>query len=86
MKLGSRSGPSSGARCVAPFASASPRRRRHCALYIDGMGARTRNFYNQLATRYGYADSARTIQDLYLAGRRRRRRRPCRQTCWSARP
>jgi hypothetical protein len=50
MKLGSRSGPSSGARCVAPFASASPRRRRHCALYIDGMGARTRNFYNQLAT------------------------------------
>jgi hypothetical protein len=34
------------------------------------VGARTRNFYNHLATRYGYADSARTIQDLYLAGRK----------------
>jgi F420-dependent oxidoreductase-like protein len=44
--------------------------RRHYALYIGGMGARTKNFYNQLATRYGYADEARTIQDLYLAGRK----------------
>jgi F420-dependent oxidoreductase-like protein len=44
--------------------------RRHYALYIGGMGARTKNFYNQLVTRYGYADAARTIQDLYLAGRK----------------
>ncbi|MCW0214605.1 MAG: LLM class F420-dependent oxidoreductase [Pseudonocardia sp.] len=44
--------------------------RRHYALYIGGMGARTKNFYNQLATRYGYADEALTIQDLYLAGRK----------------
>ena len=40
------------------------------ALYAGGMGARDRNFYNQLACRYGYEDAARTIQDLYLAGRR----------------
>ncbi|MEX1178900.1 MAG: LLM class F420-dependent oxidoreductase [Nitriliruptor sp.] len=36
------------------------------ALYIGGMGAKGRNFYNDLATRYGYGDVAETIQDLYL--------------------
>jgi F420-dependent oxidoreductase-like protein len=41
------------------------------ALYIGGMGSRERNFYNALVTRYGYADEARRIQDLYLAGERR---------------
>jgi F420-dependent oxidoreductase-like protein len=40
------------------------------ALYIGGMGARGKNFYNDLAVRYGYADQARTIQDLYLDGRK----------------
>ena len=40
------------------------------ALYVGGMGARGRNFYNDLARRYGYEDAARTIQDLYLAGRK----------------
>ncbi len=40
------------------------------ALYIGGMGARTRNFYNDLAGRFGYPDAARTIQDLYLAGKK----------------
>jgi len=40
------------------------------ALYVGGMGARGRNFYNDLACRYGYADAARTVQDLYLAGRK----------------
>jgi F420-dependent oxidoreductase-like protein len=38
------------------------------ALYIGGMGARGKNFYNDLAGRYGYAEAARTVQDLYLAG------------------
>jgi F420-dependent oxidoreductase-like protein len=38
------------------------------ALYIGGMGARGKNFYNELAVRMGYADAARTIQDLYLGG------------------
>jgi F420-dependent oxidoreductase-like protein len=40
------------------------------ALYVGGMGARGRNFYNDLAQRYGYEDAARRVQDLYLAGRK----------------
>ena len=43
--------------------------RPYMALYIGGMGSRDRNFYNQLVTRYGYGDAARTVQDLYLSGR-----------------
>ena len=39
------------------------------ALYIGGMGAKGRNFYHDLATRYGYGEAADTIQDLYLSGR-----------------
>lgn len=41
------------------------------ALYIGGMGARGRNFYNDLACRYGYEAEAKRIQDLYLAGRKK---------------
>jgi F420-dependent oxidoreductase-like protein len=40
------------------------------ALYIGGMGARGKNFYNDLACRFGYEEAAATIQDLYLAGRK----------------
>jgi F420-dependent oxidoreductase-like protein len=40
------------------------------ALYVGGMGARGRNFYNDLARRYGFEQEAQTIQDLYLAGRK----------------
>lgn len=40
------------------------------ALYIGGMGAKGRNFYNELAVRYGYEKEAEEIQDLYLAGRK----------------
>ncbi|HEU5367586.1 MAG TPA: LLM class F420-dependent oxidoreductase [Ktedonobacterales bacterium] len=40
------------------------------ALYIGGMGARGRNFYNDLACRYGYEAAAHEIQDLYLEGRK----------------
>ncbi|HET9077679.1 MAG TPA: LLM class F420-dependent oxidoreductase [Acidimicrobiales bacterium] len=40
------------------------------ALYIGGMGARGRNFYNDLACRYGYEKEAADIQDLYLAGKK----------------
>jgi F420-dependent oxidoreductase-like protein len=40
------------------------------ALYVGGMGARGRNFYNDIACRYGYEGAARSIQDLYLAGRK----------------
>ena len=38
------------------------------ALYIGGMGARGKNFYHNLATRYGFGDVADHIQDLYLCG------------------
>ncbi|BBZ67833.1 LLM class F420-dependent oxidoreductase [Mycolicibacterium insubricum] len=40
----------------------------HLALYIGGMGARGKNFYHDLATRYGYGAAADRIQELYLAG------------------
>ncbi|HEY7648683.1 MAG TPA: LLM class F420-dependent oxidoreductase [Methylomirabilota bacterium] len=40
------------------------------ALYVGGMGARQKNFYNELVQRYGYEGPARTIQDLYLGGRK----------------
>jgi alkanesulfonate monooxygenase SsuD/methylene tetrahydromethanopterin reductase-like flavin-dependent oxidoreductase (luciferase family) len=40
------------------------------ALYIGGMGARGKNFYNDLACRYGFEEAAKTIQDLYLAGKK----------------
>jgi F420-dependent oxidoreductase-like protein len=41
------------------------------ALYIGGMGARGKNFYNQLACEYGYEAEAKEIQDLYLDGKKK---------------
>jgi F420-dependent oxidoreductase-like protein len=43
--------------------------RPYLALYIGGMGAREKNFYSKLVTRYGYGDAAKEIQDLYLSGK-----------------
>ena len=40
------------------------------ALYIGGMGSKEKNFYNQLARRYGYEAEAERIQDLYLDGKK----------------
>ncbi|MFB9683607.1 LLM class F420-dependent oxidoreductase [Amycolatopsis plumensis] len=40
------------------------------ALYIGGMGARGKNFYNDLACRYGYEAEAKLIQELYLDGKK----------------
>jgi alkanesulfonate monooxygenase SsuD/methylene tetrahydromethanopterin reductase-like flavin-dependent oxidoreductase (luciferase family) len=40
------------------------------ALYVGGMGARDKNFYNTICQRYGYVDEAIEIQDLYLAGKK----------------
>ena len=45
--------------------------RPELALYIGGMGAREKNFYNDYAKRLGYADAAREIQDAFLGGRRK---------------
>jgi F420-dependent oxidoreductase-like protein len=44
--------------------------RPHLALYVGGMGARGKNFYNDLAVRYGYEAAAKEVQDLYLEGRK----------------
>jgi F420-dependent oxidoreductase-like protein len=41
------------------------------ALYVGGMGARGKNFYNDLACQYGYEKEAKQIQDLYLGGNKR---------------
>jgi F420-dependent oxidoreductase-like protein len=40
------------------------------ALYIGGMGARSKNFYNTLFRQYGYEKEAEEIQDLYLDGKK----------------
>ncbi|WP_030909893.1 LLM class F420-dependent oxidoreductase [Streptosporangium amethystogenes] len=40
------------------------------ALYIGGMGAKGKNFYNDLARRYGYEKEAEQIQNLYLEGKK----------------
>jgi F420-dependent oxidoreductase-like protein len=40
------------------------------ALYVGGMGAKGRNFYNDLVCRYGYEEAAGQIQDLYLDGKK----------------
>jgi len=40
------------------------------ALYIGGMGARDKNFYNDLTKRLGYEEAAVRIQDLFLAGKK----------------
>ena len=43
----------------------------HLALYVGGMGAKGRNFYNALVRRYGWEAEAERIQDLYLGGHQR---------------
>ena len=40
------------------------------ALYVGGMGARGKNFYNDIAQRYGYEKEADDVQDLYLDGKK----------------
>jgi F420-dependent oxidoreductase-like protein len=41
------------------------------ALYVGGMGAKGKNFYNELAIRYGYEKEAVIIQDFYLTGKKK---------------
>jgi F420-dependent oxidoreductase-like protein len=40
------------------------------ALYIGGMGARSKNYYNEVAAKLGYEGAAKTIQDLFLDGKK----------------
>lgn len=50
-------------KCMMPI-------RGNMALYIGGMGARDKNFYNDYAKRLGFEEAAVKIQDLYLAGKK----------------
>jgi len=45
--------------------------KEYYSFYIGGMGARGKNFYNDLFTRYGYEAEAREVQDLFLDGKQR---------------
>src|SRR3954453_11323422 len=45
--------------------------KEYYSFYIGGMGARGKNFYNDLFARYGYEAEAAEIQDLFLGGRQR---------------
>ncbi len=45
--------------------------KEYYSFYIGGMGARGKNFYNDLFIRYGYEAEAREIQDLFLDGKQR---------------
>lgn len=42
--------------------------RQIAALYVGGMGARDKNFYNDLWRDYGFEEEAAAVQDLYLSG------------------
>lgn len=44
--------------------------RNHVGFYVGGMGARTKNYYNDLFKRYGWVEEAEKIQDLFLGGQR----------------
>ncbi len=44
--------------------------RPNMALYVGGMGARGKNFYNDIAVAYGYEKEAAEVQDLYLEGKK----------------
>ena len=45
--------------------------RKTFALYIGGMGAKSKNFYYNLACEYGYKDIAERVQDYYLSGNKK---------------
>ena len=44
--------------------------RPNMALYVGGMGARGKNFYNDICRAYGYEEEAVNVQDLYLEGKK----------------
>jgi len=40
------------------------------ALYVGGMGSKSKNFYNDLVSQYGFVEDARVLQELYLGGKK----------------
>ncbi len=57
-------------RAVRALARVPWRVRDYLALYVGGMGAPGRNFYNSLVRRYGFEQSAAEIEELYRGGRK----------------
>jgi F420-dependent oxidoreductase-like protein len=51
-------------------AGALARLKPEVALYVGGMGHRSKNFHNDIMVRRGFGDAAKRIQELYLAGRK----------------
>jgi F420-dependent oxidoreductase-like protein len=54
----------------ADVADAREAARNTIGFYVGGMGAKTKNYYNDLFRRYGWEDEAEQIQDLFLSGKR----------------
>jgi len=54
----------------ADVAAAREAARNHVGFYVGGMGAKSKNYYNDLFRRYGWEDEAERIQDLFLSGHR----------------
>jgi F420-dependent oxidoreductase-like protein len=54
----------------ADVADAREGARGHVGFYVGGMGAKSKNYYNDLFRRYGWEDEAEKIQDLFLGGQR----------------
>jgi F420-dependent oxidoreductase-like protein len=50
--------------------SALDRMKPNVALYVGGMGARSKNFHKDLMSRHGFPEAAARVQELYLAGRK----------------
>jgi len=50
--------------------AALDRMKPEIALYVGGMGARSKNFHNDLMIQQGFPEAAARIQELYLAGRK----------------
>ncbi len=54
----------------AEVAEARESARNHVGFYVGGMGAKSKNYYNDLFRRYGWEEEAEKIQDLFLGGQR----------------
>ncbi len=63
-----------GLAAIGPQAEVAPLRdmaRPSTALYVGGMGAVGKNFYNSLFSRYGWESEAHQLQELYLSGQKK---------------
>jgi F420-dependent oxidoreductase-like protein len=63
--------PSAPAVLTDDVASVNAALKEYYAFYIGGMGAKSKNFYNDLFARYGFEAEARDVQELFLDGKQR---------------